>query len=233
MARPDAGAHPGTGALPDSAGKPATRTYRSPLRTSRAAETRAAIVTAARHLLITEGLANTTVRKIADRAGVNIDTVYRSVGTKPAVIRAVIESALSGLPGEVPADQRDYVRRIGDAATAREKLELYAAAITEIQQRLAPIYTALADAARTDEQSSALWEEISRRRAANMRRFAADLRGTGQMRADIDDDTAADLIWSMNGTEYWVLLVEHRGWPPEKFRERLADTWCRLLLAEP
>ncbi|NLG47081.1 TetR/AcrR family transcriptional regulator [Gordonia sp. (in: high G+C Gram-positive bacteria)] len=225
---PDAGPRPGA-----AGDKATTRAYRSPLRASQAAETRAAIVAAARDLVITEGFTNTTVRKIADRAGVNIDTVYRSVGKKPEVLRVVIESALSGLPEAVPADQRDYVRRIADASSGREKLEIYAAAITEIQQRLAPIYTALADAARTDEQSSALWEEISRRRAANMRRFAADLRGTGQMRADIDDDTAADLIWSMNGTEYWVLLVEHRGWPPEKFRERLADTWCRLLLAEP
>lgn len=217
----------------DSGPAPSTRAYRSPLRASRAAETRAKIVAAARELVIGEGLANTTVRQIADRAGVNIDTVYRSVGKKPAVIRAVVESALSGLPEEVPAGQRDYVRRIGETSSAREKIAIYASAITEIQQRLAPVYAALSDAARTDAQSGALWEEISRRRAVNMRRFAADLRSTGQIRPDIDDDTAADLIWSMNGTEYWALLVEQRGWPPEKFRERLTDTWCRLLLSDP
>ncbi len=66
-----------------------------------------------------------------------------------------------------------------------------------------------------------------------MRDFAADLRATGELREDLDDDTVADIIWSMNGTEYWMLLVEQRHWTPDTFRDRLADAWRRLLLAEP
>ena len=64
-----------------------------------------------------------------------------------------------------------------------------------------------------------------------MRRFAADLRGTGELRADLTDDDVADIVWSMNGTEYWVLLIGERGWSRERFAAYLIDAWSRLLLA--
>lgn len=209
-----------------------TRVYRSPLRELRASRTRELILEATRELLLIEGFRNTTVRKIAAQAGVNVDTIYRSVGRKPQLVRAVLESALSGLPEAVPAQQRDYVQRIREAETAGEKLTLYATAITTIQERLAPLYRALEEASRTDPESLAAWEEIAERRARNMREFAADLRRTGELRDDLDDDTVADAIWSMNSSEYWVLLVDQRGWPAAKFRDWLADAWQRLLLAK-
>lgn len=221
-----------TPAVPHSMPEPRARAYHSPLRAEHASRTRAAIIDAARELLIAEGFTNTTVRKIADRAGVNVDTIYRSVGRKPEVVRAVVEAALSGLPEEVPAGQRDYVTNIREATTADTKIDIYATAITEIQQRLAPMYRALAEASRSDDESRSLWTEISERRARNMLDFVADLRATGQLRDDIDDATAADIIWSMNSTEYWIMLVEQRQWPAGKFRDWLADAWRRLLLAQ-
>ena len=45
-----------------------------------------------------------------------------------------------------------------------------------------------------------------------MRMFAADLRATGELRADLSDEEIADVVWSMNGPEYWSLLVVDRGW---------------------
>jgi hypothetical protein len=64
-----------------------------------------------------------------------------------------------------------------------------------------------------------------------MRRLAAELRARGDLRTDLSDDQVADIIWSMNAAEYWVLLVRDRSWTPEDFAAFLADTWTRLLLA--
>ena len=64
-----------------------------------------------------------------------------------------------------------------------------------------------------------------------MREFAADLRATGELRQDLSDGQVADIIWSMNAAEYWVLLVRERQWSPEQFATWLADAWTRLLLA--
>jgi AcrR family transcriptional regulator len=207
------------------------RRYHSPLRAERSARTRAAIIDAAHDLLVSEGFTRTTVHRVADRAGVNIDTIYRTVGRKSEVVRAVIESALSGGPEAVPAQQRDYVLRVRAANTAGEKIDIYAEAITDIQQRLAPVFIALRDAAREDAGSRALWQEIAERRARNMHEFAADLRATTELRDDLDDHQVADIIWSMNAPEYWILLTEQRGWTPQQFRDWISDAWRRLLLA--
>ena len=53
------------------------------------------------------------------------------------------------------------------------------------------------------------------------------------MRDDLSDGDAADLIWSMNAAECYMLLVNERGWTPARFGTHLADTWRRVLLASP
>ncbi|MGI8868199.1 MAG: TetR/AcrR family transcriptional regulator [Mycobacteriales bacterium] len=206
------------------------RAYTAPRRLEQAAATRAAVLDAARDLFIANGYTATTVTEIAGRAQVSIDTIYAAVGRKPALLRELVETAISGTAQAVPAAQRDYVIRIGAAPTARAKITIYAGAITAIQQRMAPIFLALRDAAITDRDCAALWSEIAERRAANMRLFAADLRSTGEVREDLSDQQVADIIWSMNAAEYWVLLVRERRWTPGQFEAWLIDAWARLLL---
>lgn len=207
-----------------------SRTYTSSLRAEQAARTRETVLAAARQLIVTQGYARTTVQQIAMAAGVNVDTIYHAVGRKPELLRALVESALSGTADAVPGAEREYVQRMAATSSAREKLEIYADAVTAIQQRLSPIFIALRDAALTDDACRSLWTEISERRARNMRLLAKDLRTTGEVRSDLDDDEVADIIWSMNAAEYWVLLVVERGWTPGRFRSWLSDAWCRLLL---
>jgi AcrR family transcriptional regulator len=206
------------------------RGYHSPRRIEQAAATRRAVLSAAQELFVSNGYTATTIAEIAERAQVSPDTIYAAVGRKPALLRELVETAISGTDRAVPADERDYVARIGAAATAIDKLTIYADAITAIQQRMAPVFLALRVAAATDADCAALWTEIAQRRAANMRRFATDLRGTGELREDLSDDQVADIIWSMNAAEYWDLLVQQRGWTPDQFARWLADAWTRLLL---
>jgi AcrR family transcriptional regulator len=215
--------------------KPPTekRRYNSPRRVEQAAATRRAVLLAARELFVSAGYSATTIADIAERARVAPDTIYATVGRKPALLRELVETAISGTDQAVPAEQRDYVQRMIAAATAREKLAIYALAITAIQQRMAPVFRALRDAATTDDDCASLWTEIGERRATNMRRFAGDLRSTGDLRDDLTDDQVADIVWSMNAAEYWDLLVGERGWTPDQFAAWLTDAWTRLLLRTP
>ncbi len=206
------------------------RAYDRSHRAEQAASTRRAILAAARDLFVRQGYVRTTVGQIARQADVNVDTIYAAVGRKSALLRELVETALSGRDEAVPAREREYVRQIQAAHDARAKLEIYAAAIAEIQPRMAPVFLALRDAAAKDEACAALWREIGERRARNMRELAANLRATGELRPDLTDDQVADVIWSMNAAEYWVLLVNGRGWTPEQFRNWLTDAWIRLLL---
>lgn len=207
-----------------------TRRYHSPRRTEQAAATRMAVLSAARDLFIRKGYLATHIADIATQAGVSPDTVYATVGRKPALLRELVETAISGSETAIRAEQRDYVIRMLAAETATEKITIYAQAITSIQQRMAPVFLALRDAAATDPDCSALWAEIADRRAANMRKLAADLRSTGELRDDLTDDQVADIIWSMNAAEYWDLLVRGRNWNADAFTNWLIDAWTRLLL---
>ena len=86
------------------------------------------------------------------------------------------------------------------------------------------------NAAPAEPELAALWAEIAERRAANMRRFVADLATVTPLR--IDPGQAADIVWATNANEMYQLLVGQRGWSPERYESFLADTWRRLLLAE-
>jgi AcrR family transcriptional regulator len=226
------GAVKGSPAAP-AAGPRAKRAYDAPRRRAAAARTRGAILAAARRRFAEHGYAATTMAAIAADAGVALDTVYATVGPKPALFRLLIEAALSGRDEAVPAEARDYVRAIHAEPDAGRKLDRYAAAVADIQPRLAPLLAVLRAAAPAAPELAALWREISARRAANMRRLAHELAATGELRADLSLDEVADVIWATNAAEFSTLLVAERGWTPQRFGRWLADAWRRLLLRRP
>jgi AcrR family transcriptional regulator len=209
---------------------PVKRRYDATGRRQAAARTRAAIVDAARELFAERGYAATPMTAIADRAGVALDTVYASVGRKPEVARLLIETAISGTDQAIPAEQRDYVRAIQAAPDAEAKIATYAAAMTAIAPRLAPVLAIIQQAAPDEPELAALWTQIAERRAANMRRFVADLASVHPLR--LDPDEAADIVWATNAPELYQLLVSQRGWTPQRYERFLADTWHRLLLPD-
>jgi AcrR family transcriptional regulator len=207
-----------------------TRSYRSPQRRERAAATRLSVLAAARDLFQAKGYAATTVADVARRAGVSVDTVYASVGRKPQLVLSVIDTMLAGTDEPLPAEQRDYVLAIGSEPTAVGRIEIYAAAVARLVPHTAPLQEALRKAGDTDAVCAATWLRLVTRRAANMLLFAADLRSTGELRADLTDQEVADIVWSTNAAEYWLLLAQ-RGWTPARYQGLLVDVWSRTLLA--
>jgi AcrR family transcriptional regulator len=209
---------------------PVKRRYDATRRQQAAARTREVVLDAARQLFAERGYVATPMTAIAERAGVALDTVYTSAGRKPELARLLVETAISGTDDAIPAEQRDYVQAIQAAADAQAKIAIYAAAVTAIAPRLAAVLAIIQQAAPAEPELAAIWAEIADRRAANMRRFVADLASVAPLR--LDADQAADIVWATNATELYQLLVGQRGWNPQRYEEFLADTWQRLLLAD-
>ena len=206
------------------------RAYDASSRRKSAEGTRQSIIDAARGLFLDKGYAATTMPAIAQAAGIALDTVYATVGKKATLFRLLIEMAISGSDRAVPAEERDYVRAIREEADAARKLHLYAGAVSRIQSRLAPLFRVLQGAAPLEPELDALWQGIAQRRARNMQLLARELAATGRLRPDLSVGKAADIIWSMNSSEFYLLLVEQRGWSAAAFERWLADAWVRLLL---
>ena len=206
------------------------RPYNSTRRRAAAQHTRRAILDVAAKLFIEHGYVATTMAAIADAAGVALDTVYASVGPKPALFRLLIETAISGTDEPVPALERDEVRIVRAERDPNRKLELYAGVVRRVQGRLAPLFRVLQAAAASDPGLRALWREISERRASNMRLLAQELVERGGLRPEISIEEAADVIWATSSSELYALLVLERAWDPERFEHWLAASWKRLLL---
>lgn len=206
------------------------RSYRSPMRAEQAAATRRAVLVAARELFTTTGYAGSTVADVARLAGVSVDTVYTSVGRKPELLLAVHDMALGGGDEPLSAQQRDYVAAVLAAPGARAKLETYAAALAERFPSVVPLAESLRVAAERDPACRAVLDGLDERRFANMRRFAAELRATGEVRPELTDEQVAHLLWATNSPAFYRLATSG-GRGPGDYADLVLDLWTRTLLA--
>src|SRR5262245_57451681 len=91
----------------------ARRQYRSPLRAQRAAETRAALLTAAEELFVTKGWTATGMREVATAAGVATETLYAHFSSKRVLLRAVVDVAVAGDTQPVAMAERPEFTAVG------------------------------------------------------------------------------------------------------------------------
>jgi AcrR family transcriptional regulator len=207
------------------------RRYDATARRAAAAETRARIVEAGRRLFLDRGYAATRMAEVAHEAGVSMETVYTSLGTKPALMRHLLEIALSGSDEPIPAMERASTQQIREEPDPRQKVAMFAGVIRRLNERVAPLWVLIREAAASDPELKALADELDQRRAGHMRVFVAEaLEATGALRAGLSVEVAADVIWATNSPEFFLLLVRDRGWDPDFFEGWLADTWTRLLV---
>jgi AcrR family transcriptional regulator len=212
-----------------------TRAYDSSRRRAQAEDRKRDVLAAAGALFEEQGYAATAMTDVARRAGVALDTVYALVGRKPDLLLAVHdlllgEGAVDEHGDPVPAVQRAYVRRMRATEGAAAKLAVYAESLAQVLPRTAPLMEALREAGATDARCREVWQHVEDRRAANMRHLVADLRSTGELRADVTDDVAADLVWSMNAASYFLAL-RRRGYSPADYAALVRDVWTRTLVS--
>jgi AcrR family transcriptional regulator len=207
------------------------RRYDATRRRAQALQTRARIVAAARRLFLARGYTATRMAEIAQEGGVSLETVYASVGTKPALMRHLVEVALSGTDDPVPALQRASTQEIRAQPDPRQKILMFAGVVRQLNQRVAPLWVVVKEAAASDPELKGLADEFDRRRVGHMRIFVTEaLEATGTLRPGLSVEKAADVVWAMTAPEFFLLLVRDRGWDPEAFERWLAETWTQLLV---
>jgi AcrR family transcriptional regulator len=86
------------------------RRYSSPLREENARRTRQAIIAAAHQLFTERGYGATSLADIAAAAGVARPTPSAVFGSKPALLKEVLDQALAGDDEPVPVAQRPWFR---------------------------------------------------------------------------------------------------------------------------
>ena len=209
------------------------RRYESAHRQQQAAQTRRAVLDAARVLFVDPGYAATPLTAIAAEAGVAIQTVYKIFGSKKALLSALVDVTVAGDDEPVALAQRQFVTDIRALSDARAKLGRYAAHLAETHARQAQVMLALAGAATADPDAAAIWRKNLDERRHAMTMFAAELATTGHLRAEHSVDTVADVLWLAMDVRNYDWLVRERGWPTERFQRWYVDTVAAAILAQP
>jgi AcrR family transcriptional regulator len=204
------------------------RAYDSPVRQEQAAQTRARIVEAAAGLFEAAGYARTTIRQVADAAGVAVDTVYATFGSKPRVLTAVIDDRLSAGTGAANVMERPEAIAVRDEPDQRRQLALLARDLAAVVARVGPVFEIMRTAASVEPGMAAVYAEMQGYRAQNLRRAVEWVAARGPLRVSVDD--AADTLWVLAAPDVARLLCQGKGWTTEDYATWLEDVLVRTLL---
>lgn len=203
------------------------RPYDSGRRQQAARRNRAAVLAACRELLFRDGYQATTVRAVAERAGVSPETVYKAFGGKPGLVKALWDVTLAGDDEPLAMAERPQLRAVWETRDAHAKLRLYAAFVRGIHERLAALVALLAQAGPDVRQVLALSEE---ERMTGVTAFVAHLTDTGVLPPGTDTARLADSCWALTGPYLFTQLTTGRGWHADAYEDWLAGMLASALL---
>jgi AcrR family transcriptional regulator len=204
------------------------RGYDASRRRQQAADSRRAVLAAARELLLREGYARTTVPAVAAAAGVSAEFVYKNIGPKPALLAAVLDVAIGGDDAPVPMAQRAAIAELRELPDAGEVLAGYVRTMVSVQVRVAPLLLLAAQSA--DPDAAAVSAKADTERLAGMTALAQHLHRLGGLRPDVDADRTRDLLWTYTSAQLYDLLVVRRGWSLPEYERHVQGALTAALL---
>jgi AcrR family transcriptional regulator len=208
----------------------ARRVYRSPIREKQARQTRDAILDAAAQSFVDAGYAGTTMKDIAERVGVSVQSVHL-FGPKASLLLAVVDRAISNGDGdEMPSTGADGAFHAAVAArTKPEKLRRMRSFIRDRMPQAAPVLRAFRDAASSDPAIARAWRQHEHRRYADVSTFVescGDLLRPGRT-----VQQAADIAWSaIVSPQVADMLIDGRGWTLDEYVDWAVESFNLLLL---
>lgn len=195
------------------------RTYDASRRRESARRNRLAVLEAGRELLLRDGYQATTIRAVAERAGVSPDTVYKTFGDKRRLMKAVYDVALAGDDEPVPIGRRPAVRAAFASAHPAEKIELYARFVAELMERIGGLLTVLTGA---DPELAAVREDTEDERRVGVGAFVAHLKEHDLLTSPLPTEQVIDACWALTSPHLYAQLRYARGWSGEQYRQWLA-----------
>ena len=195
------------------------------LRARQTALTRSAILDAARRLFAQQGFAGTAVRPIAEEAGVAVQTLYSTFGSKQGLLLALVDTVRdqSGAPalGERIARSEDPREIVGLAAHIRRL----------ILERCGDIVVTFREGAAGDAEVAAAYELGRQRSREGIGRICGRLQELGALHPQTTPARAIDQVMAMFAAEiYEELTGPHAQWSPDEYEEWLAARLSELLL---
>jgi AcrR family transcriptional regulator len=200
-------------------------------------ETRRRLLAAAKAEFAERGYAAATVIRIAERADVSVQTLYSNWGNKRNLLRAVMESSVTGdedvslVAGQPPAVITATIDP-ADAADPRKLLAHLSRQYRLLAERSAVGWQTYRDAAGVDQDIAADWQQLSDLRRSAFQTLFARL-PAGALRPELDNAAAADTAWAIASPDMHDLLVHQAGYSYDELEDWVRRTLSAALLAGP
>lgn len=199
-------------------------------RAEKARATRRRMREAALRLFREQGYAATPMQAIAEEAGVAVQTLYFTFGTKRALLSEIFDVAIAGDEEPIATLDRPHVQELMADPDPVAQLRGQARFTRSVLERLAPALEVVRGAATADPDLAELWETSVKQRATVQERFISALAAKTSLRQGLDQAAAADIGLALQGPELYDILVGRRGWSPDRYEHWLADALISQLL---
>lgn len=210
---------------------PVKRAYDGSRRAEQAEQLRRHIVDTAKPLFLANGYEQTSMRQLADAAGVSLQTLYNAFDSKFGLFSRLMEVTVAGDHEPLALSERDYSRELQTIKDPRAFIEAYVQSGLAILERLEAIYPVLRAATASDPQIAEAHAQFTMHaRHVDMRNGAEQLAQLKGVRKSLGVDYIADTIWTILAPDVFDLLVTYRGWTSEQFAAWATDTLCATLL---
>lgn len=201
-------------------------------RADKARANRRRMRTAALTLFTDRGYAATSMQAIADEAGMAVQTLYFTFGTKPALLSEILDVAVAGDDEPVPTLERPTVRAAIANPDPELQLRELARLSREIYERVSPVLQVVASAASADSDLAELWETNNAQRAVVMEELITALAAKGPLHNGLGTAMAVDIALALQSPEMYHYLTSRRGWSPDRWERWTADALISQLLPD-
>jgi AcrR family transcriptional regulator len=200
-------------------------------------ETRRRLLAAAKAEFAERGYAAATVIRIAERADMSVQTIYSNWGNKRNLLRAVMESSVTGdedvvlVDGQPPA----VITATLDPADAADPVRLLAHMSRQyrrLAERSAVGWQTYRDGAGVDPDIAADWQQLSGLRRRAFHAFFARLPAKA-LRPGLTNAVAADTAWVIASPDTHDLLVCQAGYSYDELEQWVRETLGAALLGGP
>jgi AcrR family transcriptional regulator len=203
-------------------GGAARRSYDSSKRQAMAEETRLSVIDAATRLFAERGWSGTGMRDIAKAAGVSVETVYGTAGSKSQLLVRALDVGVVGDDEPIPLAERAEFRALGEG-DRRTRVLAVARMVSAQYARVALLHRTLDHGATGDEDLAMKSGELYERQRTSFREGLELVLGRSP------EPELVEGLQAIGSPEVYLLLVGSAGWSEEKYQEWLAATFGRLL----
>lgn len=209
---------------------PPKRKYDSSGRRSRATESHAQIIKAARELFIESGYSGVSIEAIAHKAKASPETIYSVFKNKRTILARTMDLATGTSDSPIPVMLRSYIQEVTAERDQYKQIQMFAGRMQMFFSQIAPLVEVLRDAAKTEPEIKKLLNKYLDDRYQGMGFFIDCLLANGSLRNGLSKLSATETLWALASAEIYNLLVIDRGWSEEEYEIWLSDTLTRLLL---